>query len=95
MSIRRNKEPLFHAQPVRGDPMMPTKELGRPRDSNIYMPKFVPKGWRILRLTEPVEEGDFYWSKSSSCWLKLERLDIEFPRFLPVIRRCHAETLSL
>jgi hypothetical protein len=53
----------------------------------VYHPKCVPEDWRILKLTEPAEVGDFYWSKKVGYWLQIKDVDNEFPRFLPVIRR--------
>jgi hypothetical protein len=60
---------------------------GRPKEYATYTPKFMPKDWRLLRLTEPVEVGDFYWSKSKKHWVGITNADNEFPRYLPVIRR--------
>jgi hypothetical protein len=52
-----------------------------------YKPKFWPKGWRLLKLTESPEKGDFYWSKKVRYWVAVAKFGDECPRFLPVIRR--------
>jgi hypothetical protein len=53
----------------------------------VYKPKFWPNGWRLLKLTESPEEGDFYWSKKVGYWVAIAKFGDECPTYLPVIRR--------
>lgn len=42
--------------------------FGRQPGNLIITPKFIPRGWRVLRPREEVEKGDYFWSKVHKCY---------------------------
>jgi len=55
----------------------------------IIVPKFLPRGWRLLREREIVENGDFHWSERMKCYLPAKKIHLRSiaGHVVPFVRR--------